>query len=220
MVLKTKHERMHALTNQGIIAVLRQIPKEKTFHVAESLIAGGVQALELTVDTEDAFDTIKQLNNRYKDSAIIGAGTVLDGVSVELALQNDAEFIVSPILKEEVIKKTLLHGKISIPGVMTPSEMVEAIEYGADIVKVFPASTHGPGFIKNVKGPIPNIPIIPTGGINLDNAGDYIGAGAVSVGVGGELLDKEAIAEENYDKITALAKRYADVVNRARDAKD
>ncbi|MFD2044644.1 bifunctional 4-hydroxy-2-oxoglutarate aldolase/2-dehydro-3-deoxy-phosphogluconate aldolase [Ornithinibacillus salinisoli] len=212
-----KNERISTLTEQGVIAVLRKIPNDKIMQVAESLIAGGVNALELTVDTEDAFHTINKLKVSFEDRAIIGAGTVLDEVSAELALQSGAEFIVSPILNKSVIKKTLLHGKISIPGVLTPTEMVEAIKYGADIVKVFPASVYGPGFLKHMKGPLPNISIIPTGGINLDNAKDYISAGAVAIGAGGQLLDKKAINENNFERITELAKQYVEAVERARE---
>ncbi|SET16163.1 2-dehydro-3-deoxyphosphogluconate aldolase / (4S)-4-hydroxy-2-oxoglutarate aldolase [Salinibacillus kushneri] len=211
-----KHEALHVLTENGVIAVIRKVPNDKILQVAESLIAGGVNALELTLDTEDAFHIIQQLNARFGDRVIVGAGTVLDDMSAELAIQSGAEFVVSPILKESVISQTLLHGKISIPGVMTPSEMVKAVEYGADIVKVFPASVNGPEFIKHINGPLPSIPIIPTGGINLDNAKDYIEAGAVSVGAGGQLLDKEAIANEDYEKIKRLAKQYVDVVKKAR----
>lgn len=212
---KKKSECIHALTAQGVVAVLRQVPKNKIFQVAESLISGGINALEVTVDTEGAFEIIKKLKVGFKDDLIVGAGTVLDDTSAELALQSGAEFIVSPILKESVIKKTLLYGKISIPGVLTPTEMVEAVEQGADIVKLFPASVYGPEFIKSIKGPLPDIPIIPTGGIDLYNATEYIEAGAVAIGAGGHLIDKKLIAIKDYKSIAILANKYVDAVKKA-----
>lgn len=214
--MQEKLNLFNRLTENGVVAVIRNIPKEKVSKVAESLIAGGVNALEVTLDGEDAFQVIERLGSEFKDQAIIGAGTVLDGVSAELALRSGAEFIVSPVLKEDVIQTTLRHGKISIPGAITPTEMLTAIELGAHIVKVFPASVGGPDFIKNVRGPLPQIPIIPTGGINLENAADFIKAGAVAIGAGGNLVDHQVIAEENYAQLTNMAQKYVEIVKKAR----
>lgn len=214
--MQEKLNLFNRLTENGVVAVIRNIPKEKVSKVAESLIAGGVNALEVTLDGEDAFQVIERLGSEFKDQAIIGAGTVLDGVSAELALRSGAEFIVSPVLKEDVIQTTLRHGKISIPGAITPTEMLTAIELGAHIVKVFPASVGGPDFIKNVRGPLPQIPIIPTGGINLENAADFIKAGAVAIGAGGNLVDHQVIAEENYAQLTDMAQKYVEIVKKAR----
>ncbi len=204
------------LTENGVVAVIRNVPKDKVSKVAESLIAGGVTALEVTLDGEDAFHVIERLVSEFKDQAIVGAGTVLDGISAELALRSGAEFIVSPVLKDEVIQTTLRHGKISIPGAITPTEMLTAIELGAHIVKVFPASVGGPDFIKNVRGPLPQIPIMSTGGINFDNAASFIKAGAIAIGAGGNLVDNQAISEGNYGQITVLAKKYVEIVKAAR----
>ena len=214
--MQEKLNLFNRLTENGVVAVIRNIPKEKVSKVAESLIAGGVNALEVTLDGEDAFQVIERLGSEFKDQAIIGAGTVLDGVSAELALRSGAEFIVSPVLKEDVIQTTLRHGKISIPGAITPTEMLKAIELGAHIVKVFPASVGGPDFIKNVRGPLPQIPIIPTGGINLENAADFIKAGAVAIGAGGNLVDQQVIAEGNYAQLTDMAQKYVEIVKKAR----
>lgn len=214
--MQEKLNLFNRLTENGVVAVIRNIPKEKVSKVAESLIAGGVNALEVTLDGEDAFQVIERLGSEFRDQAIIGAGTVLDGVSAELALRSGAEFIVSPVLKEDVIQTTLRHGKISIPGAITPTEMLTAIELGAHIVKVFPASVGGPDFIKNVRGPLPQIPIIPTGGINLENAADFIKAGAVAIGAGGNLVDHQVIAEENYAQLTNMAQKYVEIVKKAR----
>lgn len=214
--LQKKLALINRLTENGVVAVIRKIPKEKVSKVAESLIAGGVNALEVTLDGEDAFNVIEKLVSEFKDQAVIGAGTVIDAISAELAIRSGAEFIVSPVLREEVIKTTLRNGKISIPGANTPTEMLTAIEYGANIVKVFPASVGGPEFIQNVRGPLPQIPIIPTGGIDFENAAAFIKAGAIAVGAGGNLVDNQAISEDNYEKITVLAKKYVEIVKAAR----
>lgn len=217
--MQTKLELMNRLTENGVVAVIRRIPREKAMEVAESLIEGDVNALEITIDNDDALKIIKDLNTEFQDRAIIGAGTVLDEVSAELAIRSGAKFIVSPNLKKEVIRTTLRHGKVSIPGVMTPTEMVEAVECGADIVKVFPASVGGPEFIKNINGPLPHIYIMPTGGIGLHNAEDFIKAGAIAIGVGGNLVDKKVISEGDYSKLTAIAREYVGIVRISRKMK-
>lgn len=214
--MQDKLEIINRLTENGVVAVIRNVPKEKVSKVAESLIAGGVNALEVTLDGEDAFHVIERLVGEFENEAVVGAGTVLDGVSAELAIRSGAEFIVSPVLREDVIKTTLRNGKISIPGAITPTEMLTAIELGAHIVKVFPASVGGPAFIKNVRGPLPQISIIPTGGIDLENAADFIKAGAIAIGAGGNLVDNKAISVDNYDHITRTAREYVKIVKVAR----
>jgi len=214
--LQEKLNLYNRLTANGVVAVIRNVPQEKVSKVAECLIAGGVNALEVTLDAEHAFQIIERLSLEFQNRAVIGAGTVLDAVSAELALRSGAEFIVSPVLKEDVILTTLRHGKISIPGAMTPTEMLTAIEHGADIVKVFPASVGGSDFIKNVRGPLPHIPIIPTGGINFDNAASFIKAGAIAIGAGGNLVDHQAISADKYEQITDVARKYVEIVKTAR----
>jgi 2-dehydro-3-deoxyphosphogluconate aldolase/(4S)-4-hydroxy-2-oxoglutarate aldolase len=214
--LQKKLALINRITENGVVAVIRNIPKKKVTKVAESLITGGVTALEVTLDNEDAFHVIERLAVEFKNQAVIGAGTVLDCVSAELAIRSGAEFIVSPVLKEDIIKTTLRNGKISIPGAFTPTEMLTAIELGAHIVKVFPALVGGPAFIKNVSGPLPQISIIPTGGIDLENAAAFIKAGAIAIGVGGNLADNDAISEDNYEQIIETAKKYVKIVKDAR----
>lgn len=214
--LQNKLALINRLTENGVVAVLRNVPQEKASKVAESLIAGGVNVLEVTLDSDGAFDMIKKLKSEFEDQAIIGAGTVIDSVSAELALRSGAEFIVSPVLKEEIIQTTLRHGKISIPAAITPTEMLTAIELGAHIIKVFPVSVGGPDFIKHVRGPLPQIPMMTTGGVNLENAADFIKAGAIAIGAGGNLVDLQAISENNYDQITEIAKKYVEIVKIAR----
>lgn len=211
-----KKEKINRLIENGVVAVIRNVPKEKVSLVAESLIMGGVNALEVTVESKGALSALEKLKGKFADHAIIGAGTVLDAISVNAAISSGAEFIVSPILKRDVIESTKRFGKISIPGVMTPTEMVQAMEWGADIIKVFPASVGGSAFIKHMKGPLPQVSIIPTGGVNLNNCADFIKAGAIAVGAGGSLVDQQAIADGNYEKITENAKKYVEIVREAR----
>ncbi|MCG5102480.1 bifunctional 4-hydroxy-2-oxoglutarate aldolase/2-dehydro-3-deoxy-phosphogluconate aldolase [Oceanobacillus alkalisoli] len=215
--MKTKVKTIDRLTESGVIAVIRKVPKDKVLKVAESLIEGGVNALEITMDGEGAQSLIEQLTREFAGDAIIGAGTVLDGIAADAAIRSGAAFVVSPILKKDVIETTIRYGKVSIPGVMTPTEMVQAVEWGADIVKVFPASVGGPAFIKNIKGPLPQIDIIPTGGVDLKNGSDFIKAGAVAIGAGGNLVDKQAILTENYTIIRDKARQYVELVRLARE---
>ncbi|RKQ32475.1 bifunctional 4-hydroxy-2-oxoglutarate aldolase/2-dehydro-3-deoxy-phosphogluconate aldolase [Oceanobacillus halophilus] len=216
--MNTKIKTINRLTENGVVAVIREIPKDKALFVAESLLKGGVNALEVTVEGEGALSAIELLKKEFADRAIIGAGTVLDELSADASIRAGAEFIVSPILKKDVIETTIRYGKVSIPGVMTPTEMMQAVEWGADVVKVFPASVGGPAFIKNVKGPLPQVSIIPTGGVDLTNGADFIKAGAIAIGAGGNLVDNQAIAEGNYTKLTEIAKQYVELVRQARES--
>ncbi|PAV28327.1 2-dehydro-3-deoxyphosphogluconate aldolase [Virgibacillus profundi] len=215
-----KIETMMKIRENGIIAVIRSIPEEKVSDLADVLISSGIKALEITVENKNALSIIEYLSNKYDDQIIIGAGTVLDSTSAKLAISKGADFILSPNLNTEVVKTTLRYGKVSIPGVMTPTEMLHAIENGADMVKVFPASVLGTNFIKDVKGPFPHIPIIPTGGINLDNVKSFIEAGSEAVGIGGSLINKDAINRADFDSIKEIASQYVQEVKKARISLD
>lgn len=207
---------LQRLAEGGVIAVIRKIPSDKLEQVAESLIAGGVTALEITVDAPDAYEIIQKLSSQFKNQAIVGAGTVLDSESALLAINSGADFIFSPTLNQDVIRTALRYGKIAVPGVMTPTEALTAIEWGADAVKIFPAANLGVKFIKDIKAPLPQIPIIPTGGINLENVTEFTKAGVISVGLGGNLLDEKVIEESDFAKITDLAAQYIGAVKEAR----
>jgi 2-dehydro-3-deoxyphosphogluconate aldolase/(4S)-4-hydroxy-2-oxoglutarate aldolase len=207
---------LQKLVESGVVAVIRRIPDHAVESVADSLIEGGVTALEVTVDTPGAFAAIKRLSTRYADRAIIGAGTVIDGESARLAIDSGAEFLLSPSLHQDVIRTALRYGKIAIPGVMTPTEMITAIEWGADLVKIFPAAQLGVNYIRDVKAPFPHIPVIPTGGINLNNVASFIEAGVAAVGIGGNLVDKKAIEQGNFLQIKQMAERYTSVIRETR----
>jgi 2-dehydro-3-deoxyphosphogluconate aldolase / (4S)-4-hydroxy-2-oxoglutarate aldolase len=212
----SKIETLRKIQEEGIIAVIRNVPEERLEELAQTLISSGITLLEITVDGENAYSVIETLSKKFKGQAVIGAGTVLDGPAAQLAISKGAEFVLSPSYNPEVVKTALRYGKVVIPGVMTPSEMVQAIECGADMVKVFPSSVLGVKFIKDVKGPLSHIPMVSTGGINENNAADFIKAGVEAVGVGGSLLNREAIENGDFEWIREKASQY---VTSVRDAK-
>jgi 2-dehydro-3-deoxyphosphogluconate aldolase/(4S)-4-hydroxy-2-oxoglutarate aldolase len=207
---------LQKLVESGVIAVIRRIPEKQVDRVAESLIEGGVTALEVTVDSPGALAAISRLSAQWKGRAIIGAGTVIDSESARLAIQSGADFIFSPSLHRDVIRTALRYGKIAVPGVMTPTEMITAIEWGADLVKIFPAAGLGVSYIKDVKAPFPHIPVIPTGGVNLENVASFVKAGVAAVGIGGNLVDRQAIEAGDFQQITRTAKQYVAAIQAAR----
>ncbi|MBB5173835.1 bifunctional 4-hydroxy-2-oxoglutarate aldolase/2-dehydro-3-deoxy-phosphogluconate aldolase [Texcoconibacillus texcoconensis] len=198
------------LEKSPIIAVLRRPPKDQVFSIVEAIINGGITNLELTMEGPESLTVLKELNERFSDRAWIGAGTVLDETTAINAIHAGASFIFSPNYNENVVKAAKRYGVTAIPGVLTPTEIVNAVEAGADAVKIFPASTLGPKYIKELKGPLPHIPMVPTGGVGEDNIGEYMQAGVLACGVGGSLLDKQLIADENYEELTNRAKRLVD----------
>lgn len=203
-----KQEVLNLLLKSGIVAVVRRVDEDKVMNVIRALVNGGITGIEVTLDSPNALHVIKEAKKEFESKAVIGAGTVLDGESALLAIQAGADFIFAPTLKEETVKVANRYGKISIPGVFTPTEMLQAYEWGADIVKIFPASVLGPNFIKDVKGPLGHIPMMPTGGINLENIAGYIKAGAIAAGVGGSLIKKELIENEQWDQLQHLAGEF------------
>jgi 2-dehydro-3-deoxyphosphogluconate aldolase / (4S)-4-hydroxy-2-oxoglutarate aldolase len=209
---------LERLLSSGIIAVVRKIEPDKVEPLVKSLIDGGISGIEITIDSKDAFQKINELKKRFENDAVIGAGTVLNANQVKVAIDVGADFIFSPIVDKETIEYTKGRNKIMIPGVFSPTEVYQGYTWGADIVKVFPANTLGPQYIKDLDGPLANIPKMPTGGINLENITEYIRAGAVAAGVGGSLINKEMIADENWDGLRLLAEEYVLKVREARAA--
>lgn len=204
------------LGETGIIAVLRGIPFQKIEAVADSLIQGGVTALEVTVGSENVFEAISLLCKKFGNIAMVGAGTVIDETAARMAVDHGAEFLLSPSLHKSVIDTAKTLNSLVIPGVMTPTEIITAMEWGADAVKVFPAGVLGPGYVKSVLAPFPDAKIIPTGGVNVKNAGSFIKAGAFALGAGGNLVGREAIANGNFELITRLANELVQEVQKAR----
>lgn len=214
-----KVETMRKIQEQGIIGVIRNVPRNKMADLAEALLGGGINILEITVDHKDSYAMIEYLSEQYRGKALVGAGTVLDAASAQHAISRGAQFILSPHLDPEILKAALRYGKAVIPGVMTPTEMLHAMESGADLVKLFPANVLGTPFIKNIKGPFPHIPLVVTGGVDINNAASFIEAGAVAVGVGGSLINLQAIMHSDFTSIHDSALQFVDAVRKAKAKK-
>ena len=200
--------------DKKIVAIVRGVYGEDCVNLARALCEGGIELLEVTFDQskpeslERTSDTIRQLVQALGDKMIFGAGTVTTVEMLELAKNAGAQFVVSPDTNEEVIKATVAAGMVSMPGALTPTEIVTAHRYGADFVKLFPAGTQGTAYLKAVTAPLNHIPILAVGGVNEKNIADFMAAGAVGAGVGGNLVNKTWIANGEFDKITALAKEF------------
>ena len=200
----------------GVVAVIRLQDPSRLRAVIDAIVAGGVRALEVTMTVPKAIEMIAQIAPTLPKGFLIGAGTVLDAGTATRAASAGAQFIVSPVFRKEVITAAHVRDVPAVPGCMTPTEILEAWDAGADIVKVFPATTLGPGFLKDVRAPLPDVRLMPTGGVTIENAGDWIRAGAVAVGVGSALLDSAAIASGKYNVITENARRIVANVAAAR----
>jgi len=194
------------LISPGAIAVIRMSDTQKLKKVVEAIHEGGISAIEITMTTPNALRVIEEIAHTMENVAQVGVGSVLDAETARLAINAGATFVVSPIFKPDIIRTTHRYDLPSIAGAFTPTEILTAQEQGADIVKVFPADVLGMAFFKAIKAPMPHLQLMPTGGVSLTNAGDWIEAGACAVAVGTALLDKQAIAEENYEKLIENAK--------------
>lgn len=212
-----KIDQIQYLKETGLVAVIRQPDENKIEEIAKALIAGGTSALEVTVDSLGSIDMIRMLHEKYGDKVLVGAGTVLDGITAKAAIQAGADFIFSPNFDKETIEITNSYGKISIPGALTPTEILNAYRAGADIIKVFPANAIASNYIKDLQGPLGHIPMMPTGGVTIENTAQLIKSGAVAVGAGGSLLDKDAIDNENYAKLTENANRFINEIRKAKE---
>lgn len=196
------------LMDAKIVAILRGIDVDKINPLVATLYDSGIDAIEITLNSDGALEKIAELAVQYEGKALIGAGTVMTGEEARAAIEAGAEFIVSPILSKEVIDVTKQFGKLSVPAAFTPTEVFEAHRLGADIIKLFPASALAPSFIKDLHGPFNDINIMATGGIHLNNIAEYFANKVHSVGLGTSLLDKTMIANENWDGISRLVKEY------------
>lgn len=202
-----------------VIAIVRGVYGQDCLNLAKALNAGGIAMLEVTFDQSDrtlwqkTAETITLLTKELGDKMIFGAGTVTTTELVKIAKNAGAQFIVSPDTNEHVIKETVQMGMVSMPGAMTPTEILTAHRWGADFVKVFPTANLGAAYIKAVRGPLNHIRMLAVGGVNEKNAADYMQAGCVGVGVGGQLVNKQLIANGEFEKITHLAQELTANVN-------
>jgi len=207
-----------ALVDSGVTAVLRNIPEDQMVNVARAIHDGGVRALELTADAKRCSEQVAAVDRALDDTdAIVGVGTVMDPAAARNAIEAGAEFILAPNFDADVVEVCNREGVLCIPGVMTPTEAADAMAAGADMLKMFPASTVGPGHISAIQGPLGDVPIMPTGGVDADNVADYFEAGAVAVGAGSALVDYEAIRNEDMDAVRESAAEFVEAVEQARN---
>lgn len=196
-----------SLKNAGIIAIVRNIPYKFIPDTVDALLNGGINAIEVTLNREDSYKSIKWISDNRKN-VFIGAGTVITVEQVLKAKEHGAKYIISPNMCAEVIIETKRQGLISLPGCVTPTEMTTAISHGADLIKLFPASVFGPEYVKALLSPLPDTEIIAVGGISLENIELYKKAGIKTFGIGGNLVDLNEIERGNYNKIQTLAAKY------------
>jgi len=195
-----------------IVAIIRGADPNDVLRIAEALHEGGIKILEVTFNSPDAMGVIKLLSSKMGNDLLIGMGTVLDAATAHQAINNGAKFIISPSFNPETIQATKELGAVSIPGAFTPTEIVNAFNSGGDIIKVFPASSNV-NYIKEIRAPLPFIPLMPTGGITLDNIKDFQKAGAVAFGIGTALVNtKEKVTDEYLEKLTGIAKEFVSQV--------
>jgi len=204
------------IEQSGIIAIVRFDRSEELVRVARAVSEGGVNVIEFTMTIPSALRTIEEAAQELGDQVLIGAGTVLDSETARAAILAGAEFIVAPTLNRQVIELCHRYDKVVIPGAYTPTEILSAWEWGADFVKVFPAEIGGPAYFKAVRAPLPQVKLIPVGGVSLDNTAEFIRAGAAAIAVGGNLVEKKAVAEGRYAHLTELARRFSEAVRSAR----
>lgn len=212
----TKLEQMRRIEACSIVAIIRANSANELIAAAAAIHAGGVNVIEVTMTTPNALRVIRDVSSAYGDSILVGAGSVLDAETARAVMLAGAEFIVSPVTKADVIEICNRYGKVVIPGAFTPTEILTAWEAGADYVKVFPSSGVGASYIKDVKAPLPHIPLIPTGGINIENAAEFIRAGATALGVGSSLVNNQLIEAGKFEDLTERTKKLSVAVQRAR----
>lgn len=214
---RPKADVLHQLTSGGLVPVIRAESADIALRIVEALVAGGIRTLEITMTVPDAMGAIRQVAERFGTSVLLGAGTVTSRALAEGAIDAGAEFLVTPCVVPEVIAVARQRGVAVLPGAITPTEVFTAWSLGGDIIKIFPASNvGGASYLKALKGPFPQIPLCPTGGVNLQTIGDFVKAGAAAVGVGGELVSKAAIDAGDFAQITTLARQYVAALKAAR----
>ena len=200
----------------GVVAVIRADSGDQLVDICRALVAGGVTCCEITMTTPNAIAAIAQATDAIGDEAVIGVGTALDAETARAAIMAGAEFVVAPSLDLPTIEMAHRYDRPVIPGALTPTEVMTAWSAGADVVKIFPANHFGPRYFKDLRGPLPQVRLTPTGGVDLDTTADWIKAGAVAVGVGSALVRKQFIQDSNWAALTELAARYIQIVRAAR----
>jgi 2-dehydro-3-deoxyphosphogluconate aldolase / (4S)-4-hydroxy-2-oxoglutarate aldolase len=211
-----KHDHLRHILDAGIVAVVRAADGSHLVEVIRALADGGVTVAEVTFTVPNALEVLRQARQTLGEQVLLGAGTVLDAETARAAILAGAEFIVAPTFNGGVIRLCNRYGKVVMPGAFTPTEILSAWEAGADIVKVFPAEVVGPAFFKAMRGPLPHIRLMPTGGVDLSAAAEFLKAGACCLGIGSQLIEPRAVAERNFDRLRDLARQYVNVVKQTR----
>lgn len=206
--MQAQHEVLSVIEQQRVIAIVRLAEGGQLVPVAEALRRGGLKVIEFTMTTPGALDAIREAAASLGDDLCLGAGTVLDAATVRAAVEAGARFIVSPVLKQEIITACRRYGVLCTPGALTPTEILQATEWGADLVKVFPATPLGPAYIRDILAPLPQLRLVPTGGVSLDNLAAFLDAGATAVAIGSQLVDKSAVAEGRLEVLTERAHQF------------
>ena len=213
-----KESHLQRVLDCGLVAVVRSPDSRQLVDVARALADGGITVVEITMSVPNALDVVRQVRQALGDRLLLGAGTVLDPETARAALLAGAEYLVAPTVNLDVIRLCRRYDKLVMPGAFTPTEILTAWEAGADVVKVFPADVLGPAFFKALRGPLPQVRLMPTGGVDLTTAAAFLQAGACCLGVGGQLVEPKAVAERNFDRIRDLARQYVAIVNEFRRA--
>lgn len=211
-----REQQLQAIIDSGVVAVIRTNSSDELSGICQAMVDGGLIAVEVTMTSPGALEAIAEASRKLKNRAIIGAGSVLDPETARSAMLAGADFIVSPVLNRDTIRICRRYGKIVIPGAFSPTEILAAWEAGADVVKVFPATKLGPSFFKDVLGPLPQVRLTPTGGITLENLGEYLKAGAVFVGAGTSLVNKQMVADRDWAGLSEAARKFVAAVKAAR----
>ncbi len=200
----------------GVLAVIRGPSAELTVKMVGALAAGGITGIEITYSTPNAEEVVKELDRTFGDKILLGMGTLTDPAQAKSAQAAGAKFLVSPVCEPELVKAMVATGLATMAGALTPTEVLQAYKLGTDVVKIFPGSLGGPGYIKALKGPFPYIPMMPTGGVSAENVKDWFAAGVVAVGAGSELCPPQLAKEGKFDEITQRAVEFMKVVSQAR----
>ena len=209
---------LHRVLDRCIVAVIRAESPDSLVDVAEALVAGGVEVMEVTFTVPRATQVLEKVTEKLGSKVLLGAGTVLDAETARTAILSGAEFIVSPAVDLGVIELCRRYSKLAMPGALTPTEVVTAWQAGADIVKIFPSELTGPKYIKSLKAPLPQIRMMPTGGVNLDTAEEFLKCGACALGIGSSLVEPKAVATGDLKRIETLARQYVEIVKQFRAA--
>lgn len=205
-----KYKILNQLHENYLVAVVRGNDEDETKKIVDEIIKGGFKNIEITFTVPNAEEVINQVHKQYGDDIVLGAGTVLDAATAQIAINKGAQYIVSPHLDTNISKLCNVYSIPYLPGCSSATEIIEALRYGSDLIKLFPGGQLGAGFIKDIKGPVPNVELMPSGGVNLDNISDWIEKGSFAVGIGGGLTKE--FTGNNYEVISEKAQKYVEAV--------